>query len=282
MEDVGTFLDFVTENKAFELLSEGHSKNGELAELMLFDLLKSYGKLPPNQKKPAGFSAHDLDLSFLDKKNKPHNLEVKYKLADFGQFELKWDLKTRGRGPLGGDWAFKDYEPGSEKAGIIKTLRDGGVEQLINKYWYDIPNFYTVPKDEMTLKHRYEDKKNFPDHHVLVEPELINRYYNGKGVDYIQVCSSTSPGKGSWGLYHFGKDPANTGCSPFAPQSCKMRIRIKPRDSESNRRPTGYGFLGALNIAGLSTSNVDLANPEDIVKILGGKEMVVSPQQEEA
>jgi hypothetical protein len=243
-----TFRQFITEERG---------ARGEQAEIRLYNILKKYNKLPPDQSKPAGFSAHDVDLSFLDKEDNTHLLEVKYDLPDFGQFELKWEPKRK--------WHFIDYKPTdpvkAEKANIINQLRKVGVEEEINRLWTDAPRLYSKP--QMTFADRKYDAKTFTDHYFDVDPSFIGRYYNSKGVNYIIIDSSSD----KYGLYHFGKDPARTKCKNFEPGKTQLRVRIKSRKSAV---PNGYGFLGALKIANLPKSNVNLYNPKDVEKILGG------------
>jgi hypothetical protein len=247
---IGTFLDYILESRG---------KLGELAEIDLYNLLKKYHKLPSTQKKPAGFSAHDVDLSFLDKEDNTHLLEVKYTLPDFGQFELKWNKEKR--------WHFKDYGVDNsnpvkaERAKIVAELKEAGVETDLNLMWKNIPRLYS--KSKMTFTDRKRDAIIFKDKYFKVNPSFIARYYKSKGVNYINIASKSN----SYGLYHFGEDPAHTGCSFFDPKVVVLRARIKSRDSS---KPTGYGFLGALRIANLSKSSVDLSNPQDIIDVLGG------------
>ena len=246
MTEIGTFLEFVTESRA---------KQGEQAEIDLYNLLKKYNKLPSTQKKPAGFSADEIDLSFLDKKNDTHLLEVKYGLPDFGQIELKWNKQER--------WHFKKYNPNdpkpvkAERAKIVQELQKSGIEEKINQVWRNIPRLYS--QERLTMADRKRDALVFKDMYFAVDPAFIGRYYKSKGVHYINISG--------YGLYHFGADPANTGCSLFAPKKSLIRIRIKSRKSSL---PKGYGFLGALRIGNLSKSNMDLNNTQDIVNVLGG------------
>ena len=240
-----------------QFLAESRGEKGEQAEIDLYNLLKKYNKLPPDQAKPAGFSAHDVDLSFLDKEGKTHLLEVKYDLPDFGQFELKW-VTERG-------WHFIDYQPTDpvkeEKLRIINQLRKGGVEEEINRVWSDAPRLYS--KSNMTFADRKYDAKTFTDQYFDVDPTFISRYYKSKNVNYINIVSSSN----KYGLYHFGKDPARTGCSFFEPGKSQLRVRIKSRKSAV---PNGYGFLGALKISDLKKSKVSLTNPKDVESALGG------------
>lgn len=279
MGEFGTFLDFITEKQS-ALLLEAKQNKGELAEVMLWNLFKKYHRLPADQEKPAGFSAHDIDLSFIDKTETVHNLEVKYELtADFGQFELIWNWKgdrSKTKGVLGGEWTFRNYNSESkdaverERAGIADELKRIKILDKINAFWYDIPNLYAINPPELTMRHREQDRKNFPDRSYPLDSKFIGNYYRSKNVHYIQICTSLKPGKGSYGLYHFGTDPANTGCKEFKPDKCILRIRRKPRDGSKNRRPTGYGFVAALKVSGLEQSSVDLANPQDLINVLGG------------
>ena len=174
MNEFGTFLDFFTESRGVQ---------GEEAEIMLYNLLKKYHKLPPTQQKPAGFSAHDVDLSFLDKENKTHSLEVKYDLPDFGQFELKWNKEKR--------WHFKNYGTDNsnpvkaEKARIVEELQKSGIEEKINQIWRNIPRFYS--KERMSMADRKRDAMLFKDMYFAVDPSFIARYYKSKGVNYINI-----------------------------------------------------------------------------------------------
>jgi hypothetical protein len=140
-------------------------------------------------------------------------------------------------------------------------MRKAGVEVKINQSWKKAPKFYTLPK--LTFTDRSMDARTFTDQYIEVDGSFIGKYYNSKGVDYINISSDG----GRYGLYHFGKDPAKTGCSPFKPGKSVLRVRIKSRSSSN---PRGYGFLGALKIGNLPKSNIDLSNPEDIVRSLNG------------
>lgn len=259
---IGTFLDYIANNKPLCVITEGVSKGGLEAELLLYNTLKKYHKLPKTQAKPAGFDAHSVDLSFLDKKNQTHLLEVKNDLPDFGQIELKWTNERK--------WHFKDYnsedpDPAkAERAKIVDELRKDKVEAKLNQHWSRAPKLYTKNSYAMTLRDRAYDKQTFVDHYFDVPSTFINRYYRSKGVNYINIVGR------NYGLYHFGEDPAKIGCPMFKPKVCKLRARIKPRDSRSNPRPTGYGFLGALRVGSLSPSPITFTNPDDIIQYLGG------------
>lgn len=233
-------------------LDEAAGKKGFESEIKIYNLLKKNGKLPKGQQAPAGSSAWDVDLSFLDRFGNEHNLEVKYGLPDFGQLELNWN-KNQG-------WKFKDYDKNDpknkEKIKIVNLLRKNGVENEINRQWTATPNRYS--KQNLTQKDRAQDHKNFPSIYIPVSPNLIKSYYKGKDVNYINI----EP----YGLYYFKSDDAKTGANKFEPEGAKIRIRLKPRDSSD---PKGYGFLGVLKISSIPKSPVDLTR-EDSLKIALG------------
>lgn len=234
------------------LIKEGVGQKGFDSEMKIYNLLKKHNKLPEGQGAPAGSSAWDVDLSFLDKNNKKHNLEVKYGLPDFGQLEIKWSEKDK--------FHFKkDYDQTDEKElekyKIVQQLIAGGVEDQINLKWEAIPNRYS--KTDHTMKDRAEDYKNFPSIYINVDQDTIKNYYKGKNVNYINI----EP----YGLYFFDEDNANTGAIKFSPGEVIIRIRLKSRKSSD---PKGYGFLGALKIKTLPKSAIDLTKEADLVKAL--------------
>jgi hypothetical protein len=89
---------------------------------------------------------------------------------------------------------------------------------------------------DRSLKTWLAEKRHFRSEYIAIpEPDIIARYYQRKGSDYIQIQNL--------GLFHTGSDPCGFGVPLF---SCAIRMRVRCKQHGSISVPSSV--LAALEI----------------------------------
>ena len=199
-------------------MKEPYNKGDEY-EAKIFDILLKRGLIPKGSERAgAGGKA---DTVFIHA-NVLYNLEVKNALeVDFGQKILRWSKDKK--------WHWSEDDDVTQLYTAVGVL-DKINEKNIVPIKFNKPNAKITPEDKKLDQNAFEARTDIPF-------EALVKYYNGKGVFYIQI------GNG-FGFYHLGADVANLGTQPFV-ASLSLRLRAKTVHST---QASNYGFYAVIKI----------------------------------
>ena len=213
----------------------GYNK-GDSYEGEIFDIMKMKRVLKPDSKRAGAGGA--ADIVFVHK-GTDYNLEVKEdQKADFGQKYLKWKNDEFV-------WRVDDS--------TTKLYTEFGVLDFINGV-ENVRKFHLnkiEKKDEEITRLDNKEDQNFFDMKFKIsqENDLLAKYYNEKGVYYIQIGyhskipdGKKSPRRSKCGFYHLGSDPAKLGTNRFDGYML-IRFRAKAIRSEP---PSNYNLTAVL------------------------------------
>ena len=190
---------------------------GDEYEDKIFRILRDSKQVPEGFER-AG-AGDRPDIVFLHS-GKPHNLEVKNALTvDFGQKMLRWSADKK--------WYW------SEDDKITQLYTGLGVLDAINNKNI-VPIKFNRPNKEITPTDKKADQNAFKAR-IDIPFETLVKYYNEKGIFYIQIGTG-------FGFYHLGKDMANLGTPAFI-ATLSLRLRAKTLHTSP---PSAYAFLAVL------------------------------------
>lgn len=191
------------------------AQQGFVYEQNAAKLLKEYNLVPKNFI-PAGAGHNQPDL-LLQYKGREAGCELKITAASAGSLVLKYDEKNK-REP----WGFGTIKPNEdEKKFMAFVAEESGFFKDVQKLWVPkgTPQKFMDPPTIKDKKKQYEtDLKNFPDIKKEIDSAFVEKYYEKKDTNYVNV--------GTHGFFLFGnKNPLDLQNVPRFNKAAKVIYR---------------------------------------------------------
>lgn len=193
-------------------------------------VLKRIG-LVPQGFTPAG-ARHDQPDLILEFRHIKAGCELKITATSAGGLVLKYDI-TNKRKP----WGFNEINrEDTEKLFIQNIAYDVGFIDLANKKWNKTPLKFVENVNFSNSEKYYHDKKTFQDISGSIPANNIEKYYNRKHTQYINI--------GTHGFYLLGNsNPFHLEKVPRFGSAAEAHYRARVQDKGSGN----YQFIFEMN-----------------------------------
>lgn len=224
-----------------------HGRAGALYEDKINRILKTH-KLQKQSYKHNPFDNDHADAVFI-RGNKEYGIELKHVYnTSYGSYTIEHD---------GRKWTLAS--PKNGQIALYHALKSSRLEREINIFYQDKGIPFLFKEKRLTPEQKRYDIDTFSNmtKNISIPSSTASKYYNEKGVDYIQIQGL--------GFYHLGKNPAKIDCPEFKLSGMIAEIRLKKEIKSGN---SYYRFVVQIKPSGNKPSNskVDIDKSADFLK----------------